>query len=55
MTRLTRRFASVLHPRLLPLFLAAFGACAQPAPPLVLKDSAPTTYTVVKGDTLWDI
>lgn len=55
MTRLTRRFASVLQPRLLPLFLAAFGACAQSAPPLVLKDNAPTTYTVVKGDTLWDI
>ncbi|ELI5720643.1 LysM peptidoglycan-binding domain-containing protein [Vibrio fluvialis] len=55
MTRLTRRFASVLQPRLLLLLLAAFGACAQSAPPLVLKDNAPTTYTVVKGDTLWDI
>ncbi|WP_217523008.1 LysM peptidoglycan-binding domain-containing protein [Vibrio metschnikovii] len=32
----------------------SINALASPAP-LSIKDSAPRTYTVVKGDTLWDI
>ncbi|WHR50711.1 LysM peptidoglycan-binding domain-containing protein [Vibrio furnissii] len=55
MRKLTRRFASILSPRLWPVWLASLSVWAQPAPLLALKKDAPTTYTVVQGDTLWDI
>ncbi len=37
------------------LFLALFLSVAVHANGVTLKDSAPDRYTVVKGDTLWDI
>ncbi|EOX3405481.1 LysM peptidoglycan-binding domain-containing protein [Vibrio cholerae] len=51
MARLTRYIACAL----LPFTLLSGQATADELTPLALKPNAPTTYTVVKGDTLWDI
>ncbi|EOW9279643.1 LysM peptidoglycan-binding domain-containing protein [Vibrio cholerae] len=51
MARLTRYIAYAL----LPFTLLSGQATADELTPLALKPNAPTTYTVVKGDTLWDI
>ncbi len=52
MTRLVGYFSLIL----LSLNLGATSVFAQQPPTqLALKQGAPTTYTVVKGDTLWDI
>ncbi len=48
---------NILLRRIMPCF-ALLGLCwtpAQAAEPLSLKPDAPSTYTVQKGDTLWDL
>ncbi|WP_029810713.1 LysM peptidoglycan-binding domain-containing protein, partial [Vibrio parahaemolyticus] len=51
MNRIFRNVASVTLP-----LLFSFNAVANvDAKPLTVKDDAPQTYVVVKGDTLWDI
>ncbi len=49
MNRIFRNVASVTLP------LLFFQRCKCDAKPLTVKDDAPQTYVVVKGDTLWDI
>ncbi|MGL4830666.1 MAG: LysM peptidoglycan-binding domain-containing protein [Vibrio sp.] len=51
MARLTRYIACAL----LPFTLLGGQVMADEQTPLTLKQGAPKTYTVVKGDTLWDI
>ena len=41
--------------KLLPLFAGLLLTLSVFAAGVVLKDDHPTTYTVVKGDTLWGI
>ncbi|HAS6550091.1 TPA: LysM peptidoglycan-binding domain-containing protein [Vibrio parahaemolyticus] len=51
MNRIFRNVASVT----LPLLFSFNAAANVDAKPLTVKDDAPQTYVVVKGDTLWDI
>ncbi|NOH81392.1 LysM peptidoglycan-binding domain-containing protein [Vibrio sp. RE86] len=51
MRRLLRNYSTFL----LPLVVSVASHAANQSVPLTIKQDAPTSYTVVKGDTLWDI
>jgi len=46
---------AIMFKKLLPVFAAAFITLSAYAATVALKEDHPDTYTVVKGDTLWDI